>query len=101
MIARQQRRGGKNVPDQEDAQATWLPVIGRCLAYLCLQEAQSKNPERFDSVLKRVRFLETLGLSRSHAAQAAGSSPESVRELHRLAKKGRAKNAATKKKTSR
>src|SRR5262249_19329047 len=38
---------------QDDAQAMWLPVIGKALAYLCLQDAQAREPEKFDSVLKR------------------------------------------------
>ncbi len=92
---------GDIVGDQDNTQAIWLPVIGKALAYLCLQEAQRKEPEKFDSVLKRVKFLEGLGLRREHAAEAAGSSAESVRVLHRLTKAGRGKNAKAKKKKAR
>lgn len=87
--------------DKNDAQATWLPVIGKALAYLCLQEAQRKEPEKFDSVLKRVKFLEGLGLSQDHAAEAAGSSAESVRVLHHHTKGRRGKDAKAKKKSTR
>ena len=87
--------------EQNDAQDTWLPVIGKALAYLCLQEAQRKEPEKFDSVLKRVKFLEGLGLSRNHAAEAAGSSPASVRVLRRLTKGKGAKHGKAKKKSTR
>ena len=87
--------------DQNDAQAMWLPVIGKALAYLCLQEAQRKEPEKFGSVLRRVKFLEGLGLSRAHAAEAAGSSAASVRELHRLTKGRKRKNGKAKKKSAR
>lgn len=45
-----------------DASATWFPVIGRALAYLCLQEAHRKDASKFDTVLKQVEFLEGLGL---------------------------------------
>ena len=65
--------------DSDDAQSKWLPVIAKSLAYLCLRQAKGEEPERFDSVLKRVKFLEGLGLSRDHAASAAGSSAHSVR----------------------
>lgn len=75
----------------------WLPVIGKALAYICLQEAQRKEPEKFESVLQRVEFLEGLGLTRDHAAQAVGSSAKSVSELHRREKK-RKKNGTNKKK---
>ncbi len=83
---RQKEQRGTKVADQEETQATWLPVIAKTLAYLCLQEARSKEPERFDSVLKRVKFLEGLGLSREHAAEALGSSAKSVQKLGRRAK---------------
>lgn len=86
--------------EQNDAQATWLPVIGKALAYLCLQEAERKQPKKFDSTLKRVKFLEGLGLTRQHAAEAAGSSAESVRVLHHRQKGGR-KNGKAKKKRAR
>lgn len=87
--------------DQEDAQATWLPVIGKALAYLCLEQAQGREPEKFDSVLKRVKFLEGLGLSRDHAAEAAGSSAKSVRVLHSRVKSRKAKHGTEKKKPRR
>jgi hypothetical protein len=87
--------------DEDSAQATWLPVIGKALAYLCLQEAQRKEPEEFDSVLKRVKFLQGLGLSRNDAANAAGSSAASVQVLQSLAKGKKVKHGSAKKKASR
>ena len=81
-----------------DASATWLPVIAKALAYLCLQEAQGKDPGKFNSVLKRVKFLRGLGLSQSDAAGAAGSTAASVQELQSRSRK---KNAKAKKKTRR
>jgi hypothetical protein len=81
-----------------DAPATWLPVIGKALAYLCLQEAQRKDPKKFDTVLKQVKFLQGLGLSRRDAAGAAGSSPESVRVMHQRRKSTKGKNGIAKKK---
>lgn len=75
-----------------DEQADWLSVIGKALTYLCLNEAQRRDPERFDTVLKRVEFLGGLGLSKNHAAEVAGSSADSVRVLHsRKSKRAKAK----------
>lgn len=73
------------MPDQ-DAMNVWLPVIGKALAYLCLQEAQRKEPAKFDTVIKRVKFLEDLGLSIDDAAATAGTTAASVRELRRQQK---------------
>lgn len=59
--------------------ATWLPVIGRSLAYLCLDIARRREPDKFKEVLDKVKFLEGLGLPQADAAEAAGSTAESVR----------------------
>lgn len=87
--------------DPGSIEAAWLPVIGKALAYLCLQEAERKEPDKFDSVLKRVKFLQDIGLSRDDAARAAGSSAASVRVMHSQAKSRRAKHGAQKKKARR
>jgi hypothetical protein len=63
------------------AEATWLPVIGGTLAFLCMKEAE--RAKKFDGVLDRVEFLEALGLPPTDAASAAGSSKASVDELRR------------------
>jgi hypothetical protein len=68
--------------DAASAEATWLPVIGRTLAFLCMKEAE--RTKKFDGVLDRVAFLEGLGLPAADAASAAGSSKASVDELRRL-----------------
>jgi len=67
--------------------ADWLAVIGKCLAYLCLEEARKHEPKKFDTVAKKVEFLKGMGLPMNDAAYAAGSTPASVAELTRLAKK--------------
>jgi hypothetical protein len=88
--------------EDDSAEGAWLPVIGKALAYLCLQEAQKKEPEKFDTVLKRVKFLQGLGLNQSDAAYAAGSSAASVQVLHSQAKsKKGGKNGNAKKKSRR
>jgi hypothetical protein len=34
--------------------ATWLPVIGRSLTYLCLQAARRNEPNKYKEVLEKV-----------------------------------------------
>lgn len=69
-------------------EARWLAVIGRTLAYLCLREAEKQK--KFDGVLERVDFLESLGLPAADAAKAAGSTKASVDELRRRQRKRKA-----------
>lgn len=85
----------------DDGFDRWLPVIGKSLAFLCLREAMRSDPNKFDSVLAKVRFLEGLGLDRNDAAEAAGSSAESVRELHRRSRKRGANRGSARKKKGR
>ncbi len=88
--------------DTDNAQSTWLPVIGRALANLCLQEVLKREPAKYDSMLKRVKFLQGLGLNRNDAAEVAGSSPASVRELQsRQTRRKKRKNGKGKKKKAR
>ena len=70
---------------------TWLTVIGKSLAYMCLKSAEREDPERFGTILAKVKFLEGLGLPRDAAAEAVGSSAASVAELIRQAKMKKAK----------
>jgi hypothetical protein len=88
------------VTSSEDAMADWLSVIGKSLTRMCLQQAQRTDPDMLDTVLKRVAFLEGLGLTRDDAAEAAGTSAASVRELHRQTRVRKAKNGNAKKKRS-
>lgn len=67
----------------------WLSVIGRSLAYLCLEQAKKLEPKKFDTVNKKVDFLKDMGLPNDDAAYVAGSTPASVAEL---ARQQRAKN---------
>jgi hypothetical protein len=83
--------------DAASAEAMWLPVIGRTLAYVCMKEPE--RTKKFESVLDRVAFLEALGLPPADAAGAAGSSKASVDELRRQQRnrKPNGKKAAKKK----
>jgi hypothetical protein len=44
----------KNAPDY----ATWLPVIGKGLAYLCLAKATEADKTKFKDVLARVDYVQ-------------------------------------------
>jgi predicted thioesterase len=72
----------------KDVTATdWLAVVGKSLAYLCLEQARKLEPAKFDTVGKKVEFLKGMGLPLGDAAYVAGSTPASVYELARQAKK--------------
>ncbi len=75
---------------QEQSETVWLSVIGKSLAYLCLEQAKKLDPKKFDTVAKKVDFLKGMGLPKDDAAYVAGSTPASVAELARQqrAKKG-------------
>src|SRR5688500_6541947 len=75
--------------DADSPDAVWLPVIGRSLAYLCLDIARRREPDKFKEVLDRVGFLERLGLPQVDAAEAAGSTAESVRVARYNKSKGK------------
>jgi hypothetical protein len=63
---------------------TWLAVIGRSLAFLCLSQADLKDKD----LATQGRFLELLGMPRREAAALLGTSYASLTEmLSRAAKK--------------
>lgn len=67
----------------EQIDTDWLAVIGRSLSYLCLEQARRQDPDKFDTVAKKVKFLLGIGLPADAAAYVAGSTPASVAELAR------------------
>jgi hypothetical protein len=77
--------------------SSWLPVIGKSLAYLCLSKAMEREPDKYGEVLEKVKFLEGLGLSTKDAVVTAGSTSGSVRVLRHKRKKA-TKNGKAKKK---
>jgi DNA-directed RNA polymerase specialized sigma24 family protein len=58
-------------------------VIGRSLAFLCLQSTSAKE----GTLLQKADFLNGLGLAYEDAAQMLGTSSASIKELARRAKK--------------
>jgi hypothetical protein len=72
--------------DEPNEFATWLPVIGKSLAYLCLAKATEADPERFRDVLAKVDFLEDIGVPTRDAAHAAGSTAASVQVMRSRSK---------------
>lgn len=63
-------------------ETVWLPVIAKALCFMCMHTQGMQNK----AVLEKVKFLESLGLSRAQAAEVAGSTAASVAELKRRAK---------------
>jgi hypothetical protein len=66
----------------------WLSVIGKALAYLCIQHVSQNNPERVGSLLDKVKFLEAIGVPRGDAASILGTTAASVATLKSRKKKG-------------
>jgi hypothetical protein len=68
----------------------WNAVIGRCLAYLCLKNSEYGDKDKTE----QAAFLQKLGLPLEDQASVTGSTPGSLRELARMArkKKGKKKN---------
>lgn len=42
---------------KQTAEFDWLSVIGKCLAYLCLEQAKREDPDKFNTLPKKVEFL--------------------------------------------
>jgi hypothetical protein len=60
-------------------------VIGRSLAFLCMQSTAAKE----GTLLQKADFLSGLGLDYEDAAQMLGTSSASLKELARQAKKSK------------
>jgi len=57
----------------------WLEVIGKALAYLCVQQIAQNEPRRVPDVVAKVKFLEGLGLPTADAAHLLGTTANSVK----------------------
>jgi hypothetical protein len=77
---------------QEEAYQ-WLAVIGRSLAYLCLQAGELKDKQLAD----KAKFLLALGVDRKEAAGMLGTTYGSVSEtLSRVSRKRKGAKIAQK-----
>jgi hypothetical protein len=65
------------VPQETDQ--LWLRVVGKSLAYLCMQHVAKNEPKRVPDVVAKVRFLEGLGIPMADAAQLLGTTANSVK----------------------
>jgi hypothetical protein len=74
---------------------SWMAVIGRCLAYLCLKHADMAGKEKGE----QAEFLIKLGLGPADAAAMVGSTEESIRVLMRRRSKKGGKRSGAKKST--
>jgi hypothetical protein len=74
---------------------TWLAVIGKSLAFLCLAQADLRDKD----LATQGRFIENLGMSRKDAAELLGTTYGSLSEmLSRASKKKGGNRGHTKKK---
>lgn len=69
----------------DERTSAWDPVIGRSLAYICLQVGDLKEGTLTD----RARFLKGLGLSTNDAAAILNTSAASINELFRQARQAK------------
>ncbi len=69
----------------------WQEIIGRSLAYLCLQSSDARDK----GLHEKAEFLEQLGLTRSDCAELLGTTTDSLKVLRGRAKKKRAKRKAS------
>lgn len=65
------------MPNENDA--LWLQVIGKALAYLCVQEVAKNDPARVPDIPAKVEFLEGIGMSTNDAAKLLGTTANSVK----------------------
>lgn len=81
----------------DDEQSDWQAVTARSLAYLCLQNSDLKN----ETLTTRAKFLMGLGLSIADAAAILNTTPASLYELFRQARKAKGEKRGSKKRTRR
>ncbi len=65
------------MPQENDT--LWLEVIGKALAYLCVQQVAQNDPKRVPDVVSKVKFLEGIGLPTADAAKLLGTTANSVK----------------------
>jgi len=85
------------VPQENDAR--WLEIIGKALAYLCVQQVAQNDPKRVPDVVAKVKFLEGIGMPTADAAELLGTTANSIKTnlRQREKRKGTASGKKTKK----
>lgn len=63
----------------QENNAPWLEVIGKALAYLCVQQVAANDPKRVPDLVSKVKFLEGIGLPTADAAHLLGTTANSVK----------------------
>jgi hypothetical protein len=83
----------------KEDEAQWLEIIGKSLAYLCVQQVAQNDPKRVPDVVAKVKFLEGIGMSTADAAELLGTTANSVKTnlRQREKKKGAGGGKKTKK----
>jgi hypothetical protein len=79
-VISQQGEGMKS--DNSNDSTTWLAVIGRSLAYLCLRNSELRDKD----LATQAALLISLGLGVEDSAKLLGTTEASLRELLRLAR---------------
>ncbi len=85
------------MPEDDKSHSKWLPVIAKALCLISMHYAKMDDKP----LLKKIDFLEQLGLGSADAAHVVGSSVDSVGVLRRRAKNKGGKNGSKKKKKGR
>ena len=57
----------------------WFEVIGKALAYLCIQQISQNDPKRVADIPAKAKFLEDLGPPADHAAKLLGTTTNSIK----------------------
>lgn len=71
----------------QESETPWLEVIGKALAYLCVQQVAQNDPKRVPDVIAKVKFLESIGLPTAEAAKLLGTTANSVKTNERQREK--------------
>lgn len=83
------------MPQENDG--PWLEIIGKALAYLCVQHVAQNDPKRVPDIVAKVKFLEGIGVPTHDAAQLLGTTANSVKT--NLRQRKRKKGAGSGKKS--
>lgn len=75
-----------------DRESPWIEVIGKALAYLCVQQVAQNDPKRVPDVVAKVAFLEGLGIPIADAAAMLGTTANSIKTNLRQRERAKAKD---------